>query len=330
MRITNKPETPNLSFRTRHEANQVLAHMSDSAAQYGEASISDLYDLVGIRTKFTDQHWGWSWSELKKASVQADNGVYRIVLPSAISLRPDIITNEGKPMTVKNKFVCSNCWNEDETEEKPFSKHTLPDGWGVVLITRNEGIATNSIVCGYCLGVIRNALAERRDRMHYENTLAPKTDNEAQRRMAEGQNILDSNPEYDLSITSDEDVDDEYVTTEEEAGEPSKDAIQATLKEMSEQEATEAEADKNAEESRQEAQDSPPIPADRDISLDAAPVQVDSPLPEVSEEEKKESDIRKAELPPTFEESKQAALEEGNLPPKRPTNNNRRRTTSGK
>jgi len=314
MSITTKPETPNLSFQTRHEGNQVLDSLSDFAAQYGEASISDLYDLVGIRTKFTDQHWGWSWSELKKASVQADNGVYRIVLPSAISLRPDIITNEGKPMTVKNKFVCSNCWNEDETEEKPFSKHTLPDGWGVVLITRNEGIATNSIVCGYCLGVIRNALAERRDRMHYENTLAPKTDNEAQRRMDEGQNILDSNPEYDLSITSDEDVDDEYVTTEEEAGEPSKEAIQATLKEMSEQ----------------EAQVSPPIPADRDISLDAAPVQVDSPLPEVSEEEKKESDIRKAELPPTFEESKQAALEEGNLPPKRPTNNNRRRTTSGK
>lgn len=44
---------------TRVEAEEVLERLFDLAERYEEASVADLYDLVGIEGKFTDNKWGW-------------------------------------------------------------------------------------------------------------------------------------------------------------------------------------------------------------------------------------------------------------------------------
>jgi len=44
---------------TRAEANEVLDHMYELLSRYEQVTVSDLYDLVGLDAKFTDEKWGW-------------------------------------------------------------------------------------------------------------------------------------------------------------------------------------------------------------------------------------------------------------------------------
>ena len=64
---------------TRGEAEEVLSHLVDLTIDYGQATVADLYDLVGITSDFTDQKYGWL--ELHDASVQRVRGGYLINLP---------------------------------------------------------------------------------------------------------------------------------------------------------------------------------------------------------------------------------------------------------
>ena len=43
---------------SRGEAEEVLNHLVDLIIDYGEATVADLYDLVGITGNFTDQKYG--------------------------------------------------------------------------------------------------------------------------------------------------------------------------------------------------------------------------------------------------------------------------------
>mgnify|MGYP006874877087 FL=1 len=47
-------------------------------------SVADLYDLVGITGKVTDNNFGWT--DLRNASVTRDRDGYLINLPRAIAL----------------------------------------------------------------------------------------------------------------------------------------------------------------------------------------------------------------------------------------------------
>ena len=67
---------------TRGEAEEVLSHLVDLTIDYGEASVGDLYDLVGITGEFTDRKWGWL--DLSKASVSRGRDGYLLDLPKPI------------------------------------------------------------------------------------------------------------------------------------------------------------------------------------------------------------------------------------------------------
>lgn len=82
-----------------------------------------------------------------------------------------------------NKCVCANCGAVGERAEDVFNLGSMPLNWGVLLITRNEGIATNSLVCDLCLLDIRISLASRRDQTHAEATLKEETDDERKARI---------------------------------------------------------------------------------------------------------------------------------------------------
>lgn len=66
-------------LETRGEAEEVLSHLVDLIIDYGQASVSDLYDLVDITGEFTDTKWGWT--DLGKSSVSRGRDGYFLNLP---------------------------------------------------------------------------------------------------------------------------------------------------------------------------------------------------------------------------------------------------------
>lgn len=45
---------------TRGEAEEVVDRLFDLVARYQQATVADLYELVGISGNFTDEKWGWT------------------------------------------------------------------------------------------------------------------------------------------------------------------------------------------------------------------------------------------------------------------------------
>lgn len=64
---------------TRGEAEEVLERLSDLVDEYDSATVSDLYDLVGITGSFTDDKWGWT--DLRTAGVSRVREGYLLSLP---------------------------------------------------------------------------------------------------------------------------------------------------------------------------------------------------------------------------------------------------------
>ena len=64
---------------SRADAEDVLDRLRDLISTYEVATVSDLYDLVGLTGEFTDDKWGWY--DLRSASVRAIRGGYLLHLP---------------------------------------------------------------------------------------------------------------------------------------------------------------------------------------------------------------------------------------------------------
>jgi hypothetical protein len=69
---------------SRAEAEDVLDRLRDLINEYEVATVSDLYDLVGLTGEFTDDKWGWY--DLRSASVQPIRGGYLLRLPRTQSI----------------------------------------------------------------------------------------------------------------------------------------------------------------------------------------------------------------------------------------------------
>lgn len=64
---------------SRGEAEEVLDRLVDLIREYDVATVSDLYELVGITGSFADQKWGWS--DLRGARVENVRGGFLLNLP---------------------------------------------------------------------------------------------------------------------------------------------------------------------------------------------------------------------------------------------------------
>ena len=64
---------------SRGEAEQVIDTLFEIVQQYNQATVSDLYGLVGITSAYTDQKYGWT--DLRGANVQHTRGGYLLNLP---------------------------------------------------------------------------------------------------------------------------------------------------------------------------------------------------------------------------------------------------------
>lgn len=64
---------------SRGEAEGVLDKLTELVDNYETATVSDLYDLVGITGSFTDDKWGWY--DLRGATISRARNGYRLNLP---------------------------------------------------------------------------------------------------------------------------------------------------------------------------------------------------------------------------------------------------------
>lgn len=64
---------------TRVEANEVIDRLFDLVSQYDQATVADLYELVGISGNFTDEKWGWT--DIRGAGVTRISNGYLLDLP---------------------------------------------------------------------------------------------------------------------------------------------------------------------------------------------------------------------------------------------------------
>ena len=71
-------------LKSRGEAEEVLSHLVDLTIDYDRASVSDLYDLVGVTGEFTDNKYGWT--NLESASVSRTRDGYLLNMPKVIIL----------------------------------------------------------------------------------------------------------------------------------------------------------------------------------------------------------------------------------------------------
>jgi hypothetical protein len=72
-------------LESRADADDVLDHLADLISEYGQATVADLYDLVGITGSFTDNRYGWT--EIGgSSSSRLRSGGYVLNLPRPILL----------------------------------------------------------------------------------------------------------------------------------------------------------------------------------------------------------------------------------------------------
>lgn len=64
---------------SRGEAEEVLDAMTESTIKYGEVSVADFYEMVGVTSTFQDNKYGWT--NLRGAYVKRTRGGYVIELP---------------------------------------------------------------------------------------------------------------------------------------------------------------------------------------------------------------------------------------------------------
>lgn len=82
---SSKSNYSNIIVASRAEAEDVLGVLQDLvASEYGQATVADLYELVGVTSEYTDNKWGWM--DLRSANVRRVRDGYQINLPRPILL----------------------------------------------------------------------------------------------------------------------------------------------------------------------------------------------------------------------------------------------------
>lgn len=73
-------EFDEIVLATRVEADEVIDRMYDLLSRYEQVTVSDLYELIGVESKFTDEKWGWRKLDGAR-SVRVTGGGYLLDLP---------------------------------------------------------------------------------------------------------------------------------------------------------------------------------------------------------------------------------------------------------
>lgn len=66
-------------LESRRKAEEVLSYLMDIIVDYGQVTVSDLYDYIGIQSNFTDEKYGWI--DLRGSIPRRVRGGYSLDLP---------------------------------------------------------------------------------------------------------------------------------------------------------------------------------------------------------------------------------------------------------
>lgn len=83
--INNMPSYDNIILNSKGDAELVLSTMDDIIDSYGEVSVAALYELVGLKSRYTDNNYGWI--NLGNAKVTRVIDGYLLDLPRAVPLK---------------------------------------------------------------------------------------------------------------------------------------------------------------------------------------------------------------------------------------------------
>lgn len=71
-------------LKTRAEAEEVLSQMDDLIDRYQVVSVADYCELIGVRSNYTDNNYGWT--NIRNASVVRSRDGWVIKLPRAVPI----------------------------------------------------------------------------------------------------------------------------------------------------------------------------------------------------------------------------------------------------
>lgn len=82
-RIKSQPfyKMDDVIFGSQEDAHVALDTIMYYARTYGFVSVTDYKDIAGVKTCYTDNHWGWVESDLNEAHVYRVRDGYGIWLP---------------------------------------------------------------------------------------------------------------------------------------------------------------------------------------------------------------------------------------------------------
>lgn len=83
-RARARHEFDEIVLQSRQEAEEVIERLFDLIGQYDTATVSDLYDLVGIRGTHVDHKWGWT--DMRGAGVVRVRDGYLLELPDVVPM----------------------------------------------------------------------------------------------------------------------------------------------------------------------------------------------------------------------------------------------------
>lgn len=66
----------------RMEAIECLDQLTELADKYNSVAVADYYDMIGVRTHFTDNNYGWTIDSIKHASIASVRGGWVIKFPA--------------------------------------------------------------------------------------------------------------------------------------------------------------------------------------------------------------------------------------------------------
>lgn len=78
-RARSRHDFDEIILQSRAEAEEVIERLFDIVGRYDTATVSDLYDLVGVRSSHVDHKWGWS--DMRGAGVVRTRDGYLLELP---------------------------------------------------------------------------------------------------------------------------------------------------------------------------------------------------------------------------------------------------------
>lgn len=81
------PTLPPIILEKREDAERVIGAMNDIIARFNHIAISDLYDLVGLPTRYVHTRWGWTEPFTGEVIRQIRAG-YTFELPEVTQLPP--------------------------------------------------------------------------------------------------------------------------------------------------------------------------------------------------------------------------------------------------